>query len=97
MQVLAGLTVVDFSKVLAGPLCAQYLGELGANVIKVEPVGQGDDTRGWLPLSRGLAKESRLRLRVLASSTSQFRDLLLLACYYLLNRHDMIVQLFSVY
>jgi len=53
MQVLAGLTVVDFSKVLAGPLCAQYLGELGADVIKVEPVGQGDDTRAWTPQAAG--------------------------------------------
>ncbi|WP_354118353.1 CoA transferase [Bradyrhizobium sp. LA6.12] len=34
---------------LAGPLCAQYLGDLGAEVIKVEAVGQGDETRGWPP------------------------------------------------
>ncbi|RJF92493.1 CaiB/BaiF CoA transferase family protein [Noviherbaspirillum saxi] len=53
MQPLHGLTVVDLSKVLAGPLCAQYLGELGADVIKVEPVDTGDDTRGWLPQDHG--------------------------------------------
>jgi crotonobetainyl-CoA:carnitine CoA-transferase CaiB-like acyl-CoA transferase len=41
--------VLDFTKVLAGPLCAQYLGEMGADVIKVEPVGTGDETRGWPP------------------------------------------------
>jgi formyl-CoA transferase len=35
--------------VLAGPLCAQYLGDLGADIIKVEAVGQGDETRGWPP------------------------------------------------
>jgi len=46
---LAGIKVLDLSKVLAGPLCAQYLGDLGAEVIKVEAVGQGDDTRGWPP------------------------------------------------
>jgi len=40
---------MDFSKVLAGPLCAQYLGDLGADVIKVEMTGQGDETRGWPP------------------------------------------------
>ncbi|MCB1343095.1 MAG: CoA transferase [Pseudooceanicola sp.] len=46
---LAGLRVLDLSKVLAGPLCAQYLSDMGAEVIKVEPPGTGDDTRGWPP------------------------------------------------
>ena len=46
---LAGIRVLDLSKVLAGPLCAQYLGDLGAEIIKVETVGQGDETRGWPP------------------------------------------------
>ncbi|WP_407146736.1 CaiB/BaiF CoA transferase family protein [Bradyrhizobium sp. ORS 86] len=46
---LEGIKVLDLSKVLAGPLCAQYLGDLGAEVIKVEVVGQGDETRGWPP------------------------------------------------
>jgi len=49
MKPLTGLTVVDFSKVLAGPLCAQYLGDLGADVIKVEAYKDGDDTRRWPP------------------------------------------------
>ena len=46
---LAGLRVLDLSKVLAGPLCAQYLGDMGADVIKVETPGQGDETRSWPP------------------------------------------------
>lgn len=46
---LQGVKVLDLTKVLAGPLCAQYLGEMGADIIKVEPVGTGDETRGWPP------------------------------------------------
>ncbi len=53
MTPLKNITVLDLSKVLAGPLCGQYLGELGALVIKVEPVGTGDDTRAWLPQEAG--------------------------------------------
>ena len=49
MKPLAGIKVLDFSKVLAGPLCTQYLGDLGADIIKVEAVGLGDETRGWPP------------------------------------------------
>lgn len=46
---LEGLTVLDLSRVLAGPWCTQTLADLGAEVIKVEKPGQGDDTRGWGP------------------------------------------------
>ena len=47
---LKDVRVIDFSRVLAGPLCTQYLGDMGAEVIKIEPVEHGDDMRVWPPL-----------------------------------------------
>jgi len=46
---LSHLRVLDLSRILAGPWCAQLLGDLGAEIIKVERPGEGDDTRGWGP------------------------------------------------
>lgn len=46
---LAGIRVLDMSRILAGPFCTQLLGDLGADVIKVERPGHGDDTRKWGP------------------------------------------------
>lgn len=49
MGALSGIRVLDFTRVVAGPYCTMLLGDLGAEIVKVEHPTQGDDTRSWGP------------------------------------------------
>ena len=55
---LDGITVLDASRVLVGPFCTMQLGDLGAEVIKIEQPGVGDQTRAWHPPTYGDSEES---------------------------------------
>jgi formyl-CoA transferase len=57
LKLLQGVKVLDLSRVLAGPWCTQLLADLGAEVIKIERPGAGDDTRHWGPPWHGLGDE----------------------------------------
>ena len=50
---LAGVRVIDLSRILAGPFCTMNLGDMGAEIIKIEQPGKGDDTRSWGPPFQG--------------------------------------------
>ena len=72
---LAGLTVLDLSRVLAGPYATQLLGDLGATVWKVERPGDGDETRAWGPPFVGGASAYYLSVnRNKRSVALDFRD-----------------------
>ncbi len=52
---LAGIKVLDFSRILSGPYASMVLADLGADIIKVEPIGSGDETRNFPPFLGGLS------------------------------------------
>lgn len=96
MQPLQGLRVLDFSKVLAGPMCTQALGDLGADIIKVEGKDGGDDTRGWPPFREGsgavfLSANRNKRSLALDLKTPQGREIV----HRLAAEADVVVESFG--
>src|SRR5262245_61633079 len=73
---LAGVTVLDFTRVLAGPYCTRLLSDLGARVIKIERPGEGDDTRrGHAQMEEGRTDQGTYFIRINAGKSSLALDL----------------------
>src|SRR5689334_16570760 len=94
---LDGVRVLDLSRVLAGPYAAMMLGDMGAEVIKVEQPGEGDETRGWGPPFAGgesayyLSVNRNKRSITLNLKHPAARDLLL----DLVRKSDMLIENFK--
>jgi crotonobetainyl-CoA:carnitine CoA-transferase CaiB-like acyl-CoA transferase len=96
MTPLAKLKVLDLGKVIAGPLCGQWLGDLGADVVKVEPISTGDDTRAWPPYASGesamfLAFNRSKRSLAVDMKTAEGRDIV----HRLAAQSDIVIQGFG--
>lgn len=95
---LHGVTVVDLSRILAGPYCTMMLGDMGAEIIKIEQPGSGDDTRTWGPPWAGgesayyLAINRNKRSLTLNLKRPRARELLL----RLVARADVVIDNFKV-
>ncbi|MCP5265658.1 MAG: CoA transferase [Burkholderiaceae bacterium] len=92
---LKGIRVLDLSKVLAGPLCTQYLADMGAEVLKVEPCN-GDDTRRWPPFDGGegtvfLSANGNKRSIALDLKSDTGREI----CHALARQADIVVESFG--
>jgi crotonobetainyl-CoA:carnitine CoA-transferase CaiB-like acyl-CoA transferase len=97
---LAGLRVLDLTRVLAGPTCTQMLGDLGAEVIKIERPEAGDDTRGFAPPFWPETKESAYFLGVNRNKKSVTLDIAKPEAQAILHRllatTDILVENFKV-
>lgn len=71
---LSGIRVLDLSRFIAGPYCAMLLGDLGADVVKVEAVGKGESSRGFEPKYRGESLYTAVFNRNKRSLTLDFRS-----------------------
>ena len=97
---LTGIRVLDLTRVLAGPTCTQMLGDLGAEVIKIERPGAGDDTRGFAPPYVPNTRESAYFVGVNRNKKSLTVDIAQEAgqkiIHSLLAECDMLVENFKV-
>jgi crotonobetainyl-CoA:carnitine CoA-transferase CaiB-like acyl-CoA transferase len=97
---LKGLRVLDLTRVLAGPTCTQMLGDLGAEIIKIEKPGSGDDTRGFAPPFWPDTKESAYFLGVNRNKRSVTLDIAKpegqAVIHRLLEHCDILVENFKV-
>ena len=97
---LSGLRVLDLTRVLAGPTCTQMLGDLGAEVIKIERPEAGDDTRGFAPPFWPETKESAYFLGVNRNKKSVTLDMAKPEAQAILHRllesTDILVENFKV-
>src|SRR3954468_16358894 len=94
---LAGIRVIDLTRVMTGPYCTMMLGDLGADVIKVELPGKGDDTRAWGPpfingeAAYFLSVNRNKRSIALDLKSEAGKD----ALWKLIDRADVLVENFS--
>jgi crotonobetainyl-CoA:carnitine CoA-transferase CaiB-like acyl-CoA transferase len=97
---LKGLTVFDLTRVLAGPTCVQMLADLGADVIKIEKPGSGDDTRGFAPPFMPGTSESAYFVGVNRNKRSVTLDISKpegqAIALQLISRSDILVENFKV-
>jgi crotonobetainyl-CoA:carnitine CoA-transferase CaiB-like acyl-CoA transferase len=97
---LKGLRVLDLTRVLAGPTCTQMLGDLGAEVLKIERPGSGDDTRGFAPPTMPGTSESAYFVGVNRNKRSVTLDIASsegqAICRQLLADCDILVENFKV-
>lgn len=96
MGALSGIRVLDFTRVVAGPYCTMLLGDLGAEIVKVEQPGQGDDTRSWGPPF--IEGESAYFLGINRNKKSMCLDLHekhdLEIAYQLMQQSDVVIENF---
>ncbi|HEY5001610.1 MAG TPA: CoA transferase, partial [Ktedonobacteraceae bacterium] len=96
MGALSGIRVLDFTRVVAGPYCTMLLGDLGAEIVKVEQPGQGDDTRSWGPPF--IEGESAYFLGINRNKKSMCLDLHekhdLEIAYQLMRQSDVVIENF---
>jgi crotonobetainyl-CoA:carnitine CoA-transferase CaiB-like acyl-CoA transferase len=95
MPPLDGITVIDLSRVVAGPFCTMMLGDMGADVVKIEEPEQGDESRGWEPSFNGwstyfLGLNRNKRSVALDLKTAQGREVL----HRLIETADVLVENF---